>query len=295
MSIIELRQLTRRYGRRTGVESLNLTVQEGAIFGFLGPNGAGKSTTIRVLLGLLKPTAGGAAIFSLDCWSQSDRIKRDVGYIPGDFRFYSWMNGREALRTLGLVRRRDLLIPGKRLAQLLELDLTVRVRSMSRGMRQKLGLILAMAHEPRLLILDEPTGALDPIMQERMDSHLRDLARRGHTVFLSSHTLSEVERLCDRVAIVREGRLVADETMEAMRRRAAREVMIRWRDTAAAAQAPPNFLQLRERSDRQWNATLTGPVDELVRWLAPQMHEELTIGQPDLETLFRNYYRRDLS
>ncbi len=291
MTAIELRQLTRRYGRRVGVESLNLRVQEGTVFGFLGPNGAGKSTTIRVLLGLLRPNAGFATVFGLDCWKHSARIKADIGYMPGDFRLYPWMTGKQALRTVGMIRRRDMTAPGRKLAEQFELDLNVRVRSMSRGMRQKLGLILAMAHEPRLLVLDEPTGALDPIMQERMDHHLRDLARRGHTVFFSSHTLGEVEQLCDRVAILREGRLVADETITAMRERAAREVSIRWKSGTAPTGPPPAFLDLRERTDQQWTASMNGPVAALLRWLPSAAVEDLTIGRPDLETLFRSFYR----
>lgn len=293
MSVIELHNLTRRYGRRIGVEAISMAVPEGVVFGFLGPNGSGKSTAIRVLLGLLRPTSGRASIFKLDCWRDSPRVKADVGYMPGDFRFYWSMTGLQALRMAGMIRRRDTLTEGRRLAQQFELDLNVRVRAMSRGMRQKLGLILAMAHQPRLLVLDEPTGALDPIMQERMDLHLRDLARRGHTVFFSSHTLSEVERLCDRVAILRDGRLVADETIEAMRQRAAREVTIRWRDEQAAAKGPPTFLRLAQRVDRTWTASLSGPIEPMLAWLSGRPIEDLSIGRPDLETLFRSYYRQE--
>jgi ABC-2 type transport system ATP-binding protein len=295
VAIIEMRQLTRRYGRRIGVEAIDLSIPEGSVHGFLGPNGAGKTTAIRVLLGLLKPTHGAANVFGLDCWKDSHKIKIDVGYMPGDFRLYPWMTGREALRIAGLARRRDLMTAGPRLADRFDLDLDVRVRNMSRGMRQKLGLILAMAHEPRLLILDEPSGALDPIMQERMDQHLRDLASRGHTVFFSSHTLAEVERLCDRVAIVRAGRLVANETITALRQRATRQIVIRWKDLREAAQPPPEFLEVFERGPRQWVATLRGPVQPLMQWLAAQPLEDVAIGQPDLETLFRSFYRQEIA
>jgi ABC-2 type transport system ATP-binding protein len=291
MSAIVTHDLTRRYGPRRGIEHVNLTVPEGSLFGFLGPNGAGKTTTIRVLLGFLKPTGGDARVFDRDVWRHSSRIKADVGYLPGDLRLYPWMNGAGALRVVGGVRGLDLRRAGRDLAERFALDLRVRVRSMSRGMRQKLGLILALAARPRLLILDEPTASLDPLVQDTLRAHLRDLAARGHTVFFSSHTLGEVEQLCDRVAIVRDGRIVADESLDGLRRRAGHEVTIRWKDPAVArGLTPPPFLSVNERDEARWHATLDGPVDELIRWLAPHAVEDLTIGRPDLETLFRRYY-----
>ena len=220
MSLIQLENLTRGYGRRRGVELVSLSVAEGVLFGFLGPNGAGKTTTIRVLVGFLRPGGGSARIFGLDCWRDSKAIKRDLGYLPGDLRLSEWMNGTTALSIFGAVRGQDLTRSGRELAGTFDLDLRVKVRDMSRGMRQKLGLILALAHAPRLLVLDEPTSALDPLMQEVLHDHLRHLAASGHTVFFSSHSLGEVEQLCDRVAIVRDGALVADESLAALRDRA---------------------------------------------------------------------------
>jgi ABC-2 type transport system ATP-binding protein len=158
-------------------------------------------------------------------------------------------------------------------------------------MRQKLGLLLALAHEPQLLILDEPTASLDPLMQEHLLRHLRELAGKGHTVFFSSHTLSEVERLCDRVAIVREGRLVADETLDTLRGRARRRFTIRWvRLKDAADVKPPPFLTVDERRNRTWDGSLTGETPQLVQWAAKQPIEDVTIGHPDLDSLFRRYY-----
>jgi ABC-2 type transport system ATP-binding protein len=291
MTAIRTEQLTRRYRRRRGIEALNLVVPEGSRFGFLGPNGAGKTTTIRVLLGFLRPTSGNARILDRDCWRQSTSIKADVGYLPGDLRLYSWMNGERALAIFGAARRLDLKREGHELAQRFGLDLSVKVRQMSRGMRQKLGLILALAHRPRLLVLDEPSSALDPLMQEALREHLQDLARQGHTIFFSSHSLDEIERLCDRVAIVRDGRLVADETLETLRRRAGHEISIRFKNAhVAQSLPPPPFLRVHRRHGSQWDAALTGPVEELIRWLAPHAIDDLTIGRPDLESLFRRYY-----
>jgi ABC-2 type transport system ATP-binding protein len=290
MSIIETDSLSRHYGPRRGIETINLNVPEGTLFGFLGPNGAGKTTAIRVLVGLLRPTAGTARVFGLDCWRDTRAIKADVGYMPGDLRLMPWLNGLRALKIWGRVRGRNLLPYGQELADRFALDLTVRVRNMSRGMRQKLGLILALAHKPRLLILDEPTVTLDPLMQAEVQRLLRQWAAAGHTVFFSSHTLSEVEQLCDRVAMIRAGRLVADESLEALRQRAGHEVTIRWRDSEAAAAAPPDFFRISEQTDRVWRGILNGPVDEMVRWLAGRAFDDLAIGRPDLETLFRQFY-----
>ena len=291
MSVIATERLTKRYGHRMGIEELDVSVPDGAVFGFLGPNGSGKTTTIRVLLGLLKPSQGAARIFGLDCWRDSHRIKAEVGYLPGDLRLYGWLTCKQALRIFGQVRRRDLTAAGHELAEYFGLDPNVPVRHMSRGMRQKLGLIIALAHRPKLLILDEPTASLDPIMQERLYEHIRSLASAGHTVFFSSHTLSEVEQLCDHVAILREGKLVADERLETLRARAKRLVMIRWQQTAKPAETiPPECLDVYERLGRRWRATLTGSVMDLVRWSAGQPIEDLSISPPDLASLFQQYY-----
>ena len=289
--MIAIRQLTKRYGRRVGIDKLDLSVSDGTLFGFLGPNGSGKTTTIRLLLGLLRPNAGGAEVFGLDCWKHSHRIKSDVGYLPGDLRLYPWLTGRSALKLVGQVRGRDLLGPGDELAEEFELDLDVSARNMSRGMRQKLGLILALAHRPKLLILDEPTASLDPLMQKKLLRRLRGLARDGHTIFFSSHTLSEVEQLCDRVAILRKGKLVADESLDALRARAKRVVTLTWRTIADAQErTTPSILAVFGRQGRCWKAEVTGSPTELLRWAAMQPIEDFSFSEPDLTRLFEQYY-----
>jgi ABC-2 type transport system ATP-binding protein len=292
VDVIVTESLTRRYGRRVGIDGVSLSVPEASLFGFLGPNGAGKTTAIRVLLGFLRPTSGRARLFELDCWRDSSRIKAEVGYLPGDLRLHSWMSGDQALRLFGSIRRRDMAGEGRRLAEAFDLDLSVKVRDMSRGMRQKLGLILAMAHRPRLLMLDEPTASLDPLMQDLLRRRLRALAKAGHTIFFSSHTLSEVEQLCDRVAILREGRLVACSSLQELRRRSRREVTITWKDRAEAAQEPPPCLELQQRDGQTWTCLLAGPVSDLVRWASSRRIEDLNIGHPDLEVLFHRYYQQ---
>lgn len=291
MAIIETTALTRHYAGRRGIESVNLSVPEGCLYGFLGPNGAGKTTTIRILIGLLRAAAGDARIFGRDCWSDGPDIRQEVGYLPGDLRLYPWMTGREALRIVAATRRRDLAAEGMRLAEELGLDMRVRVRRMSRGMRQKLGLILALAHRPRLLILDEPTASLDPLMQDRLHERLRRMCADGHTVFFSSHTLSEVEQLCDRVGMIRCGRLIRDESLDSLRTQAGYHVTIRWDASVRADELDaPSFLEIETRDERIWQGQLRGDVNELLRWLAQFSVSDLLIQRPELETVFRHLY-----
>jgi ABC-2 type transport system ATP-binding protein len=295
MSIISTELLSRRYGRRTGIEAVNLNVGEGEIFGFLGPNGAGKTTTIRLLLGFLRPTLGRASICGWDCWRQSPRVKREVGYLPGDLRLYPWLTGRTALKIVGRVRGVDLRASGEDLADRFQLEMDLCVRSMSRGMRQKLGLVMALVHKPRLLILDEPTSGLDPLMQGELANCLRELATAGHTVFFSSHTLSEVETLCDRVAIVRRGHIIADETLQSLRSRARRIVELVFTDSETASRVQlPEFLKSYRRDGRQIYCELEGPTSPLVSWAAKQAIEDISISQPDLGRLFLKFYEAPL-
>jgi len=292
VSAIEIRELCKSYGRRVGVQNVSLSVPPAAIFGFLGPNGAGKTTTIRVLLGLIRADSGSATVLGEDCWSRSTRIKAQVGHLPGDLRLYPWMNAENAVRLVGKIRRLDLTKEAQRLLNAFDLDRRVRVKSMSRGMRQKLGLVLALAHRPAVLILDEPTASLDPLMQERLYVELRGLAASGSCVFLSSHTLDEVERLCERVAIIRDGQIVANETVEGLRARARRMVTIRW---AGPAPPPPSellrVLDLVEQHPQTWRGRLCGSAVELARWCGTQPIADLSIDEPDLSTLFQDFYR----
>ncbi|MCH7958710.1 MAG: ABC transporter ATP-binding protein [Candidatus Hydrogenedentes bacterium] len=291
MDVIHTENLTKRYGTQFGLRALNLSVSEGQVFGFLGPNGSGKTTMIRLLLGLLRPTEGRATIRGMDCWRRSRDVKGEVGYLPGDLRLYPWMNARNGLRIVGQIRRRDLRAPGMELVDRFELDPDVRVRNMSRGMRQKLGLILALAHRPKVVILDEPTSSLDPPMQQALYAHIRERAAQGATVFFSSHTLSEVDDLCDRVAILRAGELVENDSLANMRARAARLVTLDWQEGAAERVGDlPDVIRVLERRGNRWTCELTGGATDFIQWAATQALDDLTIGPPDLEHLFKQYY-----
>jgi ABC-2 type transport system ATP-binding protein len=298
MPALETEQLERRYGRRRGIVDVNLSVAAGEVFGFLGPNGAGKTTTIRILMGLMRASKGTARVFGRDCWYDGPAVRADIGYVPGDVRLYPWLTVRRALQMVGHVRRRSLMEPGLELAERFGIEPDLPFRKMSRGNRQKVALLLALTPAPPLLILDEPTAGLDPLMQATLCTCLRDLSAKGHTVFFSSHTLSEVENLCHRVAIVREGRIVEDRSVAELRARAPRQVTIRLpRGAHESSIEWPEGLQVKfceavESIDgaRICRLELRGSAMELIHWTAVQPFTDVTIEAPSLESLFHQYY-----
>ena len=210
--MIDITNLTKSYGKARGVIDLTLHVPEGSCFGFIGPNGAGKSTTIRTLLGLLSPTSGSARLLGLDCVREKEKILAQVGYMPSEAMFYPDMRVSEVIRLSAGLRKRDCGTEAAELCKALELDTHKRVRELSLGNRKKVSIVCAMQHQPKLYILDEPTSGLDPLVQRAFWSELENRRREGATVFLSSHVLYEVARYCDRAAILREGRLIAEGT-----------------------------------------------------------------------------------
>ncbi len=291
MSVIRTEKLTRRYGVRRGVDGIDLEVGPGETFGFLGPNGAGKTTTIRLLMGLLKPNSGRAEIVGLNCWRESARLKHAVGYLPGDLRLYPWLSLRSAVTIVSRIRQQHIQPRAAELADSFELEPNLPVRKMSRGTRQKLGLVLAMAHRPKLLILDEPTSGLDPLMQSVLADLVREAATAGQTIFFSSHTLSEVEALCDRVAIVRHGQLVVDEPLHALREQAPRTVELVYDSVeAASAVRLPEFLAMRQQSKSELQCELRGPTPPLLAWASQQPLVDIRISHPDLDAVFHSLY-----
>ncbi|MFQ5493830.1 MAG: ABC transporter ATP-binding protein [Phycisphaerae bacterium] len=291
MSVIETKELHKRYGAIEALAGLDLRVPRGSIFGFLGPNGAGKTTTLRILVGLLRPTAGRATLLGRDAWVDSTAIRARIGYLPGDVRLPGWMTGARFLAFCDQARGGGAAKEIGRLRDRFGLDLERRIRGYSRGMKQKLGLIQALMHRPELLILDEPGVSLDPLVQQTMYEELRAAAAEGRTVLFSSHTLSEVEQLCDRVAIIRAGRLIEDSTVDDLRLRAVRRVAFRLKTGDPTQTRYPEELGVRVERDGMVAATWTGAVDGLLSWLAAAGVADVTIGPPDLEDLFFTYYR----
>ncbi len=293
--VIECDRLTKRYGRARGIDELSLRVEPGEVFGFLGPNGAGKTTTIRTLLDLQRPTAGAARLFGLDSHRDSLRIRARLGNVAGDFALEPQLSGRRALALAAAVRGVDDLRPAEELRERFRADLDRPLGELSRGNRQKIGLILALFHQPELLIFDEPTGGLDPLMQDEFLTVVGEQRDRGATVFLSSHELDEVQRICDRVGIVRDGRLIATEAPDRMRERAHRNVAVRFAGPTeprlAGLREVPGVERLAEGADGVVRLRLRGPVAPLLRELAGDDVADLEIERPSLDELFRDYYR----
>jgi ABC-2 type transport system ATP-binding protein len=288
--------LTKRYGRFEAVKNLHLEVTHGEIFGFLGLNGAGKTTTIRVLLDLLRPTNGKAFIFGRDCQAAGLHARSLVGYLPGEMGVYPDLTGQQVLDFLAGLNRQPVVQRYRHeLQERLELpdtDLRRKLREYSTGMKRKLGLIQALQGDPPLLVLDEPTEGLDPLMQEAFYKLLIDLQERGRTVFMSSHVLSEVERLCGRIALLRKGELVMLSTVEEIRRLAPRTVRVVFKEEVRAIEFPSGY-EVIEIKPREWRLRVEGLVGPLVNLLATFPVMDLEIEEGRLEDVLINYYREE--
>ena len=291
-AVIETDGLTKMYGRSRGIEDLSMSVGTGEVFGFLGPNGAGKTTTIRTLLDLLHPTSGSARVFGLDSRRESVAIRARVGNLPGDFAYDDRLSGREVLRLFGDLRGVDPVAGSRRLAERFQADLSRPLRELSRGNRQKIGLIQAFFHDPELVVLDEPTTGLDPLMQEEFLTLIAEYRERGGTAFISSHDLEEIERSCDRVGIIRDGRLVAVEDVEEMRGRAYRSVSVTFARTVAPAElvAVDGVEEVTEREARTLEFRVHGSIDPVVKAIAAHEVVDIEVTRPTLEQLFLTYY-----
>jgi ABC-2 type transport system ATP-binding protein len=290
--VIETERLTKFYGARRGIDEVTFAVDPGEVFGFLGPNGAGKTTTIRTLLDLIHPSGGSARIFGLDSRRDSVAIRARLGNLPGDFGYGRQTSGREALRLLGRLRGVEGVGRAESLAARFHADLDRPLGELSRGNRQKIGLILATFHEPELLVLDEPTGGLDPLMQEEFLALVAEERERGCTVFISSHDLDEVQRVCDRVGMVRDGRLIAVERMAELLGRARRKVTVRLADDGKLEQlrSLPQVSEF-EQLDGAVSFKVAGDLDPVVKALAAHHVSDLEAVHPTLEEVFLGYYQ----
>jgi ABC-2 type transport system ATP-binding protein len=286
--------LTKFYGRTRGVEGLDLTVEPGQVFGFLGPNGAGKTTTIRLLLDFIRPTRGRVEVLGMDPSRDGLRLRRRLGYLPGELALYERLTGEQLLRFFAGLRGLHDLGDGHELAERFGLDLSRPIHTLSKGNKQKLGLVQAFLHRPELLVLDEPTSGLDPLVQREFHRLAREVAAEGRTVFLSSHVLSEVQELADRAAIVRAGHLIAVEDVDALKARAGRHVELRFASPVPAADFRnlPGVRDLRVAGPVV-SCTVEGEVDALVKAAARHRVLALSSAEVDLEDVFLSYYREE--
>jgi len=289
VSALEIDHLTKFYGPHRGVEELTLSAAPGEVLGFLGPNGSGKTTTIRVLLGFLRPTSGRASVLGWDAARQSVEVRRHVGYLPGDVALYGERTGDELLALASRARGKEPTRAAE-IARALEAPMDRPLKKCSRGMRQKVALVITLAHDPEVLILDEPTSGLDPLAQRTLLELLDQEGRRGKAVFFSSHILSEAEHICDRVAILREGRLVVLDKVEKLRERKYKEVSLVY------SGPPPNLdglddVQVVWQHDGRMTFRMRGDMRILMSRLAACAVEDVAIEEPSLEEVFLDFYR----
>ncbi|MGN0312497.1 MAG: ATP-binding cassette domain-containing protein [Lachnospiraceae bacterium] len=289
MEIIKTTKLTKYYGKARGIIDLDLTVEQGEFFGFIGPNGAGKSTTIRTLLGLIAPTSGSAMIFGKDITKEKQSIIQRTGYLPSEALFYPGMKVKDVLKLSADLRKTDCNAESKSLCERLQLDTSRKVDDLSFGNRKKVAIVCALQHKPDLLVLDEPTSGLDPLMQKEFFDILQERNKDGATILLSSHVLSEIQRNCTRAAIIRDGRIIACNSVDELAKTSAKRVTI---------QGNVNLDQLsgvkdRTDSDNSISFLYNGDMNSLLSTLSSGQVNDLTVTEPDLEEVFMHYYEKD--
>lgn len=286
MDAIKITNLTKSYGKARGIQNLSLTVKQGEFFGFIGPNGAGKSTTIRTLLGLIHKTSGNAEILGMDIQKDNQKILSKIGYLPSESAFYAGMRVRDVLKLSADLRKIDCKDEAEKLCERLQLDTSRKVEELSFGNRKKVAIVCALQHNPELLILDEPTSGLDPLMQREFFDILRERNEAGTTIFLSSHILSEIQRNCSRAAIIREGSIIACDSVEALTKTKAKRVTVH---------GDVDLSELNDMRDLQTTEHGTsflygGDINTLIHTLSVGHLDDLSIAEPDLEEIFLHYY-----
>ncbi len=291
MSVIKTRGLTKYYGKSRGIENLDLSVDEGEFFGFIGPNGAGKSTAIRTLLNFIYPNSGSATILGMDCVSETTSIKAVTGYVPGEINYYREIKVCDLLNYAGSFRGDFDRLYLKKLCEDFEVEVDKVIGNLSLGNKKKVAIVQALMHKPRLLILDEPANGLDPLMQSRLFSVLTEVNQQGTTVFLSSHNLLEVQRFCHRVAIIREGRIIEVNQVEALLGVDSRRVTVKTRDNITLALRELG-VEVTDPVQDLYVFVFDGPIDKLIKSLARYTIDDLRLEEPSLEDRFLHYYQR---
>lgn len=288
MEAIKTVNLTKYYGKARGIIELNLSVEKGECFGFIGPNGAGKSTTIRTLLGLISPTAGSVRIFGKDIAKEKEAILQDIGYLPSEAVFYPGMKVKDILKLSADMRKKDCTEEAKTLCERLRLDTSRKVDELSFGNRKKVAIVCALQSDPALLILDEPTGGLDPLMQREFFDIIRQRNQKGTTVFLSSHVLSEVQRNCTRAAVIREGKMIACDSVDALSKTSAKRITVHgsvdWKGL--------DGIKDMKTADKAVSFLYSGDMNRLIQRLSEGDIFDLNVSEPDLEEIFLHYYEK---
>ncbi|MBV7505092.1 ABC transporter ATP-binding protein [Bacillus sp. sid0103] len=293
MNVIEINNLTKTYGKSRGITDISFHVEEGEIFGFIGPNGAGKSTTIRTLLSLIYPTSGSATIFGKDSVQFASEIKKEIGYLPSEVFYYDNMKVKDLLKYSASFYKKDCSKRIKELATIMDLDLNKKIDDLSLGNKKKVGIVQGLLHEPKLIILDEPTSGLDPLMQQKFFELLEEENKKGATILFSSHILSEVQRLCNRVAIIKEGKIVTVEKISTLQENNYKKFKMETK-----APLDPTYFNISgvnnlEVKGAQASFLFRGNINEITKKIADIELVNLWIEEPDLEEIFMHYYEKE--
>lgn len=293
MNTIEINSLTKFYGKSRGIIDVSFTVEEGEIFGFIGPNGAGKSTTIRLLLALIFPTSGSAKIFGKDCIKASHEIARYIGYLPSEVFYYDNMKVIDLLKYSASFYKKDCTKRINELAEILDLDLTRKIDDLSLGNKKKVGIVQGLLHEPKLIILDEPTSGLDPLMQQKFFDLLQQENKKGTTVLFSSHILSEVQKLCSRVAIIKEGRIIKVETMSALTEDNYKKIKLVMKDNTQKEYFDISGVSNLHQEENDISFLYKGNPNDIIKRISQVSVSNILIEEPSLEEIFMHYYDRE--
>ena len=293
MNVIEINQLTKSYGKARGITDITFNVEEGEIFGFIGPNGAGKSTTIRTLLSLIYPTSGNAKIFGRDSVKYAPEIKKQIGYLPSEVFYYDNMKVMDLLKYSASFYKKDCSKRIKELAEIMDLDLTKKMDDLSLGNKKKVGIVQGLLHEPKLLILDEPTSGLDPLMQQKFFELLEMENKKGATILFSSHILSEVQKLCNRVAIIKEGKLVTVEKISTLQENNYKKFKIDTKSAVGEDDFNMTGVTNLEVKGHIVSFLFKGNINLVLKKIARMDITNIWIEEPDLEEIFLHYYEKE--
>lgn len=293
MNVIEVKNLTKTYGKARGISDVSFNVEQGEIFGFIGPNGAGKSTTIRTLLSLIHPTSGSAMIFGKDIIKDASEIKKDIGYLPSEVFYYDNMRVKDLLKYSASFYKKDCRKRMNELAEIMELDLNRKIDDLSLGNKKKVGIVQGLLHEPKLIILDEPTSGLDPLMQHKFFELLEEENKKGATILFSSHILSEVQRLCDRVAIIKEGKIIKLEKISTLKEKNYKKIHIE-----TSTEIGKDYFAIEGVTDlvvdgHKVDFLFKGDINAVMKKIATTHIVNIGVEEPDLEEIFMHFYEKE--
>ena len=292
MNVIETKNLTKNYGKARGILDVNLDVKEGEIFGFIGPNGAGKSTTIRTLLGLIYPTSGSATIFGKSC-AEHPEVRMEVGYLPSEVFYYDNMRVIDLLKYSASFYKKDCTKRINELSEIMDLDLKKKIDDLSFGNKKKVGIVQGLLHQPKLIVLDEPTSGLDPLMQQKFFDLIWQENQKGATVFFSSHILSEVQKMCARVALIKDGKIIKTEKMSDIRENQYKMIKLETTANAEKLFSGMTGIGKLEQKGNNLGFLFKGDLNKLIQKLSEVDVTNLSIGEPDLEEIFMHYYAKE--